>query len=172
MSQSLSGSREAFGLLVVRYSRSVRAVCLARVGRTGDLDDLVQEAFLRAFQGLSRLEDPARFGAFLHRIAHNLCVDRLRRSGREPVAVEDVDLALPGEHEAVLDVREERLAKLRLQVGRLPLLLREAVLLFYFDQKNLAEIGQVLGITAAAVSQRLHRARQHLRQVLGVEEGA
>ncbi|MBM4062070.1 MAG: RNA polymerase, partial [Planctomycetes bacterium] len=48
----------------------------------------------------------------------------------------------------------------------------EAVLLFYFDQKNLAEIGQVLGITAAAVSQRLHRARQHLRQVLGVEEGA
>jgi len=170
--QSILGSREAFGLLVVRYSRSVRAVCLARIGRRSDLDDLVQEAFLRAYQGLSRLEDVSRFGAYLHRIAHNLSVDCLRRPGLEAVAMEDVDLASPGEPTKALDVREERLEKLRRQVGRLPLALREAVLLFYFEQKSLGAIGALLGITEAAVNQRLHRARVQLRQILGEQEAS
>lgn len=165
--QSILGSREAFGLLVVRYSRSVRAVCLARTGRRDDLDDLVQEAFLRAFRGLSRLEDPQRFPAFLHRIAHNICVDTIRRSGREPVATADVDFATPSEPDQIADIREERLERMRRQVGRLPLALREAVLMFYFEQKPMAEIAAMLGITEGAVSQRLHRARQQLKQALG-----
>lgn len=168
MRQSIDGSRDAFGLLVVRYSRSVRALCLARLGRREDLDDLVQEAFLRAYRGLSRLDDPNRFGAFLHRIAHNICVDCVRRAGNDPVATDDVDLAVPAEAEAVADIREERLRSLRQRVGRLPLALREAVLLFYFEQRPMAEIGAMLGITEGAVNQRLHRARQHLKQSLGL----
>jgi RNA polymerase sigma-70 factor (ECF subfamily) len=169
--QSILGSREAFGLLVVRWSGSVRALCLARTGRHAELDDLVQEAFLRAYRGLARLEDPARFGAYLHRIAHNICVDRLRRSGREPAATDEVDLAQPLPRSEVADVRAERLERLRRQVGRLPLALREAVLLFYFDERPMAEIGAMLGISEGAVNQRLHRARQQLRQTMG-EAGA
>jgi RNA polymerase sigma-70 factor (ECF subfamily) len=166
--QSILGSREAFGLLVVRYARSVRATCLARTGRREDVDDLVQEAFLRAFRGLSRLEDPERFGAYLHRIAHNIAVDRVRRGGREPVAVEDVDLATSGDRAPLADIREERLESMRRQVGRLPLALREAVLMFYFEQKPMAEIAAMLGVTEGAVNQRLHRARQQLKDSLGV----
>jgi RNA polymerase sigma factor (sigma-70 family) len=165
--QSILGSREAFGLLVVRYSRSVRATCLARVGRSNDLDDLVQEAFLRAFRGLSRLEDPRRFGAFVHRIAHNVCVDRLRRGGHEPESVAEVELLQPAGREPSGDLREERLDRLMQHVGRLPLLLREVVLLHYFDHKSTAEIGAMLAATEAAVNQRLHRARQQLKQALG-----
>lgn len=167
MRQSILGSREAFGLLVVRYSRSVRAICLARTGRHEDVDDLVQEAFLRAYRGLPRLEDPERFGAYLHRIAHNICVDRVRRAGRDPVASKDVDLAQVGDAGQVADIREERLERMRRQVGRLPLALREAVLLFYFEQKSMAEIAAMLEITEGAVNQRLHRARHQLRQALG-----
>lgn len=163
----MDGARDAFGWLVVRYSRAVRATVLSRLGRTNDLDDLVQEAFLRAYQGLSRLEDPGRFGAFVHRIAHNVSIDRLRRSGREPEPLEDVDLSVPQPATAVADVREERLERLRRHVAQLPGTLREAVLLFYFEQKSSAEIGALLSITEAAVQQRLHRARQHLKSVLG-----
>lgn len=149
---------------MVRYSRSVRARCLAKLGLRDDLDDLVQETFLRAFQGLHRLEDPCRFGAFVHRIAHNICIDRLRRRGREAVSLDEVELAPPPEPGAQLDVREERLAQLRRHVGRLPEALREAVLLFYFEEKSHAEIAELLGVTEAAVNQRLHRARQSLKQ--------
>lgn len=108
----------------------------------------------------------------MHRIAHNLSVDCLRRPGLEAVAMDDVDLASPAEPTKALDVREERLEKLRRQVGRLPLALREAVLLFYFEQKSLGAIGAMLGITEAAVNQRLHRARVQLRQILGEQEAS
>ncbi|MCB9886745.1 MAG: RNA polymerase sigma factor [Planctomycetes bacterium] len=165
--QVLAGARDAFGWLVVRHSRAVRAAVLSRLGRTNDLDDLVQEAFLRAYQGLSRLEDPGRFGAFVHRIAHNVSIDRLRRSGREPEPLAEIDLSVAPEPARTADVREERLERLRLQVGKMPATLREAVLLFYFEQKSSAEIGAVLAISEAAVQQRLHRARQHLKAVLG-----
>jgi RNA polymerase sigma-70 factor (ECF subfamily) len=159
-----AGSREAFGLLVVRYSRSVRAICLARLGTQGDLDDLVQDAFLRAYQGLTRLQDPNRFGAYLHRIAQNICIDRLRRRGKNPVSLDDVDLMPPAEPGQLADVREERLARLRKLVGQMPEALREAVLMFYFQELSHAEIADQLGVTEAAINQRLHRARQFLRE--------
>jgi RNA polymerase sigma-70 factor (ECF subfamily) len=130
----------------------------------GDLDDVVQETFMRAYQGLRRLKDLNRFAAYVHRIADNVCVDRIRRSKKEPVAIDEVDFAPPAEPSGALDVREERLAKLRQLVGRLPLALREAVLMFYFEQKTHAQIADQLEVTEAAVSQRLHRARQHLKQ--------
>ena len=161
--QTEAGSREAFGLLVVRYSRSVRATCMARLGLVSDLEDLVQETFLRAYQGLTRLKDRSRFGAYVHRIAQNICIDRMRRRGKPQLSLDEVDLDPPREP-GVADVREERLGRLRVLVGRLPEALREAVLLFYFEERTHAEIASQLGVTEAAVNQRLHRARQSLKQ--------
>src|SRR5262249_20878398 len=77
---------------------------------------------------------------------------------------DEVDLEPPAEPGGVTDIREERLADLRRHVGRLPHALREAVLLFYFEERSHAEIAAVLGVTEAAVNQRLHRARQSLKQ--------
>ena len=163
---SLEGSREAFGLLVTRYARSVRAVCLARLGQHGDLEDVVQDSFLRAYHGLPRLKDGERFGPYVHRIARNLSVDRLRRHDRHMKSLDEVDLQ--PELRRVPDERDERLAKLREMVGRLPECLREAVLLFYFEKMSYTRMAEVLGITEAAVNQRLSRARRRLRIGLGV----
>jgi RNA polymerase sigma-70 factor (ECF subfamily) len=163
---SLQGSREAFGLLVVRFSRIVRAVCLSRTGMHQDLDDMVQEVFLRAYHGLRRLKTAESFGAYVHRIATNLCVDRLRRRGRAGRTLEEVDLE--PEPIRVQDIAEDRLSELRRQVGRLPESLREVVLLFYFHEMSYAEMAELLGITEAAVNQRLNRARQRLRTAFGV----
>jgi RNA polymerase sigma-70 factor (ECF subfamily) len=140
---------------------------MARVGRVGDLDDLVQETFLRAYKGLSRLRDQSRFGPYVHRIAQNICVDRFRRKGQEPVSLDEIELEPPPEENRLVDVREERMMLLRRLVGRLPEALREAVLLFYFEQLTYADIAARLGLTEAAVNQRLHRARLQLKQGFG-----
>ena len=171
--ETLRGSREAFGLLVVRYSRSVRALCLARLGTCDELDDLIQETFLRAYKGLPRLKETARFGAYLHRIARNICVDWLRRRRRDAVPIDDVPVELSLPTDGPLDIREERLAHLRHLVGRLPLALREAVLMFYFERQSYEQIAEFFSVTEAAVNQRLHRARVSLREGfgVGVEEG-
>jgi len=166
---SLDGSREAFGALVERYARRVRAICLARLGMHHELDDLVQDVFLRAYQGLTRIAQPSAFGGYLHKIAHNLCVDRIRRKKPGAVSLEVVELDPPapaGREE------DDRLGKLRRLVGRLPEALREALLLFYFEEHPVAEIARSLGITEAAVNQRLHRARTSLREAFDAPRSA
>lgn len=165
---SRDGSREAFGLLVTHYSRTVRALCLARTGHHRDVDDMVQETFLRAYKGLRRLTDASSFGPYLLQIARNLCVDRLRRQHRRTQSLDEVELEpeLPPSH----DDTDERLAALRRVVGRLPEAMREALLLFYFEQMSYARMAELLGITEAAVNQRLSRARAQLRAQLGVTE--
>lgn len=167
VAETLGGSREAYGFLVVRHARAVRAACLARLGLRADTDDMVQETFLRAFKGLHRLADRSRFGAYVHRIAHNICIDRLRRS-RDTLSLDEVDLEPSRDEDAPADEKEERLGRLRRHVGTLPPALREAVLLFYFERMSHAQIARTLGITEAAVNQRLHRARTSLRQAFGV----
>ena len=89
---------------------------------------------------------------------------------RNVVPLDEVDLQPPREAGAMVDVREERLTRIRSLVGTLPLPLREAVLLFYFEHRSHAEIAAMLDITEAAVNQRLHRARQHLKASFGDEE--
>ena len=68
---ALAGRRDAFGLLVSRYLPLVYAVAYARVGNAADAEDVAQETFLRAFQGLESLHEQRKFGAWLLTIARN-----------------------------------------------------------------------------------------------------
>ncbi len=72
-------SREA---LARRWLGRAYAVALSRVGNAADAEDLVQEAFFRAFRSLGRLKDPSRFGPWLLQIVRNAARDLHRRSGR------------------------------------------------------------------------------------------
>ena len=175
--QCLDGSREAFGLLVVRHSRAVRAICMARIGHR-EADDAVQEVFLRAYRGLRRLNDASRFRAFVGQIARNHCTDRLRvakSAAARPISLDEIELEPEDPTGSTDDFQDLRLQSLRREVGRLPESQREVLLLFYFQQMSYAAMADTLGITEAAVNQRLSRARQQLRTVLaggGDEPGA
>src|SRR5215831_10982868 len=76
------GDRAAFGRLYERYARMVHGVLLAKVP-AGEVDDLVQDVFIRALRRLSTLRENASFGAWLAAIARNLANDYHRRSPRE-----------------------------------------------------------------------------------------
>ncbi|HIJ66189.1 MAG TPA: sigma-70 family RNA polymerase sigma factor, partial [Candidatus Hydrogenedentes bacterium] len=79
----LSGQSPAFEALVERYMPAVRAAAMARLGNDADADDVVQEAFLKAYQALDSLRDPGKFGAWLLSIARNACNRLDRRRQRE-----------------------------------------------------------------------------------------
>jgi len=76
---TLTGEREAFGPLLLRYYASVGRLCRRLLGSTLEAQDIAQEAALQAFLGLAELSAPARFGAWLHAIAANLARMELRR---------------------------------------------------------------------------------------------
>ena len=76
---ALAGEREAFGVLLLRFYPSVVRLCQRLLGLTPEAQDIAQEAAIQAFLGLAHLQEPARFGAWLHAIAANLARMALRR---------------------------------------------------------------------------------------------
>ena len=75
---ALQGRTQQFAVLVERYQNLVYHVLLSRLCRHEDAEDLAQETFLRAFRRLDELEEPAKFGPWLRRIAENLACSALR----------------------------------------------------------------------------------------------
>ena len=99
--QSRAGDERAFATLYRRHARYVAGVVFRITGNDGDVDDVMQEAFVDAHAGLSGLREPAGFRAWLVRIAGALAVDHLRRdkaSRREPLT-DEADFAV-GRHVA------------------------------------------------------------------------
>jgi RNA polymerase sigma factor (sigma-70 family) len=157
VSSALAGDPAAFALLVERNRTRVEAVVARMVGQ--EAEDLVQEALLRAYLGLPRLRDPARFGAWLCGIAVNLAKMRLRRR-----ALEARHVAEPSSGGGLEE--RELLRLVRDAVAVLPVGQREAVLMHYIDGLSCDEIAALLGSSPGAIRVRLHRARRQLQAQL------
>src|SRR5258708_6679040 len=81
--RTLAGEREAFSVLVERHSAYVYRVAYRMTGNSQDAEEVVQEAFLRAFQKLRQFAGNANFGTWVYRIAANYAIDRLRQKKNE-----------------------------------------------------------------------------------------
>ena len=153
-----AGDPAAFAALVVRNRSRVEGV-VRRLLPRDEAEDVLQEALLRAYLGMSTLRDPDRFLGWLCGIAVNLARMRLRRLAlQRRVAV--------GAEETVDDGDRELLREVREAVDLLPPGQRDVVLMHYVDDLACDEIARLLGTTSGAVRVRLHRARTQLRREL------
>lgn len=154
---ALAGDPVAFAALVERNRARVHAVVERMVGE--EAEDLVQEALLRAYLGLSQLSDPARFGSWLCGIAVNLAKMRLRRRALEARLLAEPTSGEGSEERELLEV-------VRDAVSVLPPGQRDAVLMHYIDGLSCEEIAALLDSSPGAIRVRLHRARRQLREQL------
>jgi RNA polymerase sigma-70 factor (ECF subfamily) len=160
----LGGATERFGELVRRYDRRVRATVAERVRGRQVREELVHQAFYRAFRSLGQLEDPERFEAWLVRIAARCCTDHLReragRDGREqPLEGSEVR----GTNETDGWIWEE--------VQRLPRALAEVLVLRYRARCSYREIAERLRLPESTIRGRIYEARRALRQRLELDDG-
>src|SRR5882762_6359256 len=86
--RTLAGDRDAFRVLVERHSRNVFRLAYRLTGNQHDAEEVVQEAFLRAYQKLEQFEARANFGTWVYRIASNYSIDRMRQRRKEDARVE------------------------------------------------------------------------------------
>jgi RNA polymerase sigma-70 factor (ECF subfamily) len=156
--QAQQGDHTAFGQLYERYARVIHGVLLARVPRA-DVDDLVQDVFLSAWNRLAGLREAAAFGGWLTMIARNRAVDFHRRTTE--VVELPADLAAH-------DVTAERTEALRLLevIRSLPDAYRETLVLRLVEGLTGPEIAERTGLTAASVRVNLHRGMKMLREKL------
>lgn len=169
------GSVPAFEELVARHEAGLFRFLFQRTRDTGLAEDLVQEAFLRAWQKLELYDSRWRFSTWLYTIAANLSVSAHRARGKEPEAVAgelafDGPAPEPGPAETVAQADAGR-ALWDFAAGVLREEERSALWLRYAEERSMEEIGAILGRPAVTTRVLLFRARARLAEALA-EAGA
>ena len=167
-----------FEALVARYSKHVYAVAYRMAGNEADAKDLAQEAFVRVWKALGRIEPDAALEGWLYRIVSNLYIDLLRRRPKtrvqsldEPIATSEGQMARE-QPDPAADVERTALDKMvdqRIQQALLGLRedLRMVVVLADVEGYPYEEIAEMMGVPIGTIKSRLHRARRALRDRLG-----
>jgi RNA polymerase sigma-70 factor (ECF subfamily) len=158
------GDRAAFGRLYDRYARMVHGILLARVP-LGEVDDLVQDVFLRALPRLHTLRDPGRFGAWLAAITRNRANDFHRHAVDEVELPEDLS-GDGAESKISHDSADAEARVLLAAIRALPETYREILLLRLVEGMTGPEIAARTGLKHGSVRVNLHRGMQRLREKL------
>lgn len=179
--RAAGGDVAAFGILVQRYQRPMAALVSRMVDNPDDVDDILQELFIRAWRGLPRFRGDAQFSTWIYRIAVNTAIKhRSRRKSEAVVSLSTEDMArgidsleAPADAPASLGgdpflavQRGEKEMLVREAVRSLPEKQRSVVVLHYFEGRSCEEISQIVGCSLGTVWSRLHYACKRLRGVL------
>jgi RNA polymerase sigma-70 factor (ECF subfamily) len=164
-----SGDKEAFTLVVDKYSDMVYTVCLRMLTVDADAADAAQEVFLKVYRSIAGFREKSKFSTWIYRIAYNHCISVIRKK----VKIIDLVEELPDGDAGVEDLSgldllsaEERRHYLQIAIDALPETDAVVVTLFYYDELSLEEIAEVTGLTSSNIRIKLHRSRKKMYQVL------
>ena len=167
--QCLSGSTDAFALLVDKYKERIFALVYAKVGQFQDAEDLTQDVFLEAYKNLSTLRRWDNFYPWLYSIASNQCKNYHRAQKRQVVTAHLVEQ--DENHRMDVDAHAEKLKNERVHdaLAALPEMHRQVLMLRYMAGMKSKEIAQTLRVSPNTIDQRLMRARAKLKTILNEE---
>lgn len=167
--QVQGGDTEVFGVLVERYEKKLLRYGKKFLSTHEDIEDIVQEVFIRAFQNIQSFDGGQRFSPWLYRIAHNALVDGLKKKATSPFITLDFDTLLayqayddPGDTEAN---EKEMHAMIEQGLARLDAKYREVLILYYLENLSYKEIAEVLQVPQNTVGIRIKRAKESLRKI-------
>jgi RNA polymerase sigma-70 factor (ECF subfamily) len=158
-----AGEQAAFGNLVEAYQGPVYNLCFRMLGDPAAAEDAAQETFIKAFRNMSRYDVNRRFVNWLLSIASHYCIDQLRRRRPTFVKIDEAELpdgGLIGPEQNLVEAESHD--RLRGLMADLDPTDRAALVLHYWHEQSMEEIGRTLKLSQSAVKSRLHRARRAL----------
>ncbi len=167
----LAGNLKAFDELVLRYQRAMLTVAQNVVRNPTEAEDIVQDAFLLAFEALPQLDNLNRFGSWLYSITRNRALRFMKRSSRFQFH-EDIDAELQVEAEpassdpAQILVQESTHEAVRDGINSLPTEFQEVIKLYYWADMPQKRIAEFLSLPLTTVKWRLHKAKELLKSLL------
>lgn len=164
------GDYDAFEMLFERHRQLVYRFAYQMTQRRDDAEDMVQEAFVRAYQNLHRYRDEAKFTTWLLRIVSNLCTDQARMSQRrfgleQREASGALEWMTTGDFENPVENLEgdRRREVLRKAIMALPEHHRQMIVMRDLEEREYVDIAAVCGCTVGGAKLRVLRARRALR---------
>jgi RNA polymerase sigma factor (sigma-70 family) len=162
--------------VLAEHDRWLRTIVLARLGERQAVDDVMQEVSLAAVAQRAPVNDRARIGAWLYRLAVRQALLYRRGRGRQRKLLNAYATtqiggtgAAPAGDPLLWLLQDERNALVREAVGRLPRRDAEILLLKYTEDWSYRELAARLGVGESAIEARLHRARGRLREMMSVK---
>jgi RNA polymerase sigma-70 factor (ECF subfamily) len=178
--RTLAGDRDAFRVLVERHSPNVFRLAYRMTGNQYDAEEVVQEAFLRAYQKLSQFAARANFGTWVYRIAANYAIDRMRQrksedANREPapranddgIEVDAMSFVPDGAPNPERLAQSDQLAEhMRRALQQLTPAERTAFVMRHWGGSGIEEIAEALKSSSSAAKNTIFRSVQKLRRAL------
>jgi RNA polymerase sigma-70 factor (ECF subfamily) len=162
--------QEALERLVPAYRRRVFGLAFSILRDRAAAEDLAQEVFVKLWKALPGYDGRAQLSTWIYAITRNAAVSALR-SRRRTLSMSDPAVVAEAEGVAAAAASAPEDAGLRRQVEALPVRQRQAVTLYYLDERPVSEVAEMMGLPVNTVKTHLHRARASLARALGVEAG-
>jgi RNA polymerase sigma factor (sigma-70 family) len=160
------GDEAAFEAVVCRHAQMVLRVCQGILGDPHEAQDAAQAVFLVLAGKASRFEGDATVGPWLHRVAHDLAVDTLRRRQSRRVREEEGAQMMTQPRDDREAMTEERVRLLHKQIGELPERYRAPLVMCYLEGQPAEDAACALRLQPATLRKRLERGRDRLRRRL------
>lgn len=173
--EALEGNQLSFQLLVERYQDRIFGLARHYTKSAVEVEDIVQDTFLKAFRKLATFQRQSSFSTWLYRIAVNTSLDFLKRAGRNPVqAVEDPEMGqseVGGRGPALASPdakleREEIAEVTRAALEELPEIFRTVLVLREFEEMAYQDMADLLGVSIGTIESRLFRARAKFKDAV------
>lgn len=169
-------SRDVFAVLVRRYQeRLLRYIRRLGLQRREDAEDVLQNIFLKAYRNLNGFNPELRFSSWVYRIAHNETISFFRSKSARPEVLPDPEDDIIERIPADLDIandadRAAEAARLARAIATLEPKYRDVLVLRYFEERDYAEISDVLQKPLGTVATLLNRGKQKLKAVLSEQD--
>ena len=169
----LSGNTNRYEYFLDKYGQQVFAWVARIVSCQEDAEELTQDVFLKAFQQLSSFKAESSFSTWIYRIAYNAAISATRKQNHDVLHLDDTVFANLSDtqvDEALEDDSEEQLKRLSRAMEKLNADERALLTLYYMEEKPLAEVAFILGMTESNTKVKLHRIRKKLYIIIKQEE--
>lgn len=176
IAECCAGKKQACDGLVLRHNNSVATLAVRLRGDHSEAQDVTQDTFLKAYEGVEEFREDAKFSTWLYRICHNLCLSSLRKKKNDPIhdaGEETLPEELPDSRGRLPDhvlMRKERQNLVTRALSYMSQEFREVLELQHTTPLSYQEIAELLGRPVGTVRSRLHRGREeikaHLRSYL------
>ncbi len=162
-----SGETNAFSYIVEKYKDIVFSIALKVLKNREDAEELAQESFIKAYNSLHTFKGNAKFSTWLYRITYNSCISEIRKRKMNFASTSEIEIKDESE-ELNLDgiPAENRAQVIKQAMDQLPEDEYTLVLLYYFEEQSIEDIGKVTGLSESNTKVKLYRARKKLYTII------
>jgi RNA polymerase sigma-70 factor, ECF subfamily len=163
------GQTEFFGLLVTKYERPMLRYGYKFLSQRQDIEDLVQDVFVKAYSNIQSFDIERKFSSWLYRIAHNTFINALKKKDKQPLLFFDADTLFPhpiSKERTDKEIDEQQIkAMLNKCLQQVSVKYREPLILYFLEELSYQEISDIMQIPVSTVGVRIKRGKEKIKSL-------